>query len=95
MLVQESSTKIRIISAFADETRIDILNLLIKYPEICVSNMASELNLSVSAVSQQCKLLELSDVLIRSRNGQKICYKINTRNNTVNNLVNIIKEDNL
>jgi predicted transcriptional regulator len=95
MPVQESSSKIRIISAFADETRIDILNLLIKYPDICVSSMASELNLSVSAISQQCKLLELSDVIIRSRNGQKICYKINTRNHTVNNLVNIIKEDNL
>ena len=87
------TSKIRIISAFADETRVNIINLLIKYPEICVSSMAEEMNLSVSAVSQQCKLLELSGVIIRIRNGQKICYKINTRNHTVNDLVNIIKED--
>lgn len=87
------NNKSRIISAFADDTRIDILNLIIKFPNICVSSIASELNLSPSAISQQCKLLELSGVVIRIRQGQKICYKINDVNPTVEKLLDIIKEE--
>lgn len=88
-----SKNKSRIFSVFADDTRIDILNLITKYPNICVSNMAEELGISTSAVSQQCKLMELSGVVIRTRQGQKICYKINKVNPTVNKLLEIIKED--
>jgi predicted transcriptional regulator len=87
------NNKSRIISAFADDTRIDILNLIIKFPNICVSSIANELNLSPSAISQQCKLLELSGVVIRVRQGQKICYKINNVNPTVEKLLDIIKEE--
>ncbi len=87
------NNKSRIISAFADDTRIDILNLIIKFPNICVSSIANELSLSPSAISQQCKLLELSGVVIRLRQGQKICYKINKVNPTVEKLIEIIKEE--
>lgn len=83
----------RLFAALADNTRIEILNKLIQYPDICVSSLADELGISVSAVSQQCKLMELSGVLQRNRQGQKICYSIKNDDPMVKKLINMVKED--
>ncbi len=82
----------RVFAALADGTRLDILNLLMEYPDICVSGIADELSISVSAVSQQCKLLELSGLVIRNRQGQKICYSVKHEDPMVESLLNIIKK---
>lgn len=82
----------KVFSALGDETRMDIMELLIKYPDICVSSLAEELDISVSAVSQQCKLLELSGILTRVRKGQKICYQIKQTDPVVRKVIKMIKE---
>ncbi len=84
-------TKSRMFSALADPTRLEILNLLINTPNTCVSALADILNLTVSAVSQQCKLLELSGFLRRTRQGQRICYQVRTDNRDVQRALKLIK----
>lgn len=81
----------RIFSALGDPTRLEILQTLIEYPGVCVSAVAEELGLSVSAVSQQCKLMELSGVLARRRKGQKICYQIRFEDSMVRRVVKLIQ----
>ncbi len=83
----------RIFSAFADETRLQILKLLMQDPDICVSSLADELDISISAVSQQCKLLELSGVVVRRRRGQKICYQLNNSDPIVTKLLTLIRKE--
>lgn len=83
----------RIFSAFADETRLQILKLLMQDTDICVSSMADKLDISISAVSQQCKLLELSGVIVRNRRGQKICYQLNNSDSTVTKLLTLIRKE--
>jgi len=82
----------KVFSALGDDTRLEILNLLIKYPDICVSSLAEELGISVSAVSQQCKLMEFSGVLSRVRKGQRICYQIKSDDPVVRKVIKMIKE---
>lgn len=84
--------KSRIFAALADETRLEILNMLTNNPNTCVSSLAERLGLSVSAVSQQCKLLELSGILRRVRQGQRICYQVRTDDRSVRKLLQLVKE---
>ncbi len=89
----KSDTKlIKLFSALGDETRIKILRLLIKDNGICVSSLAFELGVSVPAVSQQCKLLEMSGLITRVRQGQKICYQVNDNDPVVNKVIKMVKE---
>lgn len=85
--------KSRLFSALADETRLEILNTLMLYPNMCVGEVADWLKLSSSAVSQQCKLLELSGLLRRVRQGQRVCYQIRSEDPKVRKILKLLKEE--
>lgn len=59
-------------SVFGDSTRMQIISLL-RNEEMNVSDMALCLNLSVSAISHQLKILKNND-LVRSRREGKYLY---------------------
>lgn len=82
----------RLFAALADTTRLEILNVLTNDSNVCVSALADKLGLSVSAVSQQCKLLELSGLLRRTRQGQRICYQLKLEDPIIRKVLKIIKE---
>ncbi len=63
-------------AALADETRMRIFILLLENKEVCVSDLAGILHISVPAASQQLKLLELSGLIKRRRMGKMICYEV-------------------
>ncbi len=81
----------KLFAALADETRLEILNVLMNTSNTCVSGLADQLGLSVSAVSQQCKLLEMTGLLRRVRQGQRICYEVRTDNREVKKALSLIK----
>ncbi|MBN1779236.1 MAG: winged helix-turn-helix transcriptional regulator [Candidatus Buchananbacteria bacterium] len=60
----------------SDPTRLKILFLLKKRQEICVSDLASVLELTVSAVSHQLSLLERSHLIRSHKMGKTVCYQI-------------------
>lgn len=62
--------------ALGDPNRFRLFRLLVARDNFCVSDLARELGLSVPAVSQQLKILELSGLVARERRGQMICYKV-------------------
>ena len=61
--------------ALADETRRKIITLLLKH-SYCVSELAKELQISESAVSQHLKVLKKANMLIGEKRGYYVYYDI-------------------
>lgn len=78
-------------SALGDKTRFTILSLLSNREEICVSELAEEIGISTAGVSQQLKILEQAKLIIRHRNGQRICYQVNTDDMVSQALIKLIE----
>ena len=74
-----------------DETRYKIFKILLDDQSPCVSEISDMLNLSVSAVSQQFKLFELSGMVKRNRHGKKICYSLSLNNSATESLINVMQ----
>lgn len=93
--VNKSKNKFsRLFDALSDVNRFKIFTLLLesKNENICVSEFADILEISVPAASQQLKSLELSGLISRVRDGQMICYKIEHSDPEVKSIVKTVKE---
>ena len=60
---------------FGDSTRIRILYALMNGP-LCVSDLASELEMNQSAVSHQLKILKQNKLVKSTRDGKSIQYEL-------------------
>lgn len=76
--------------ALGDPTRFELFKLLIKNKDICVSELAEVVDISIAGVSQQLKILEQAELIKRSRQGQKICYKLNVNSKGNKELLELI-----
>jgi len=65
-------------SALGDKTRFRLFQLLSEKKEICVSQLASELHITPACVSQHMKILTEAGLVARVREGQRVCYQIET-----------------
>lgn len=73
-----------------DKTRFKIFKLLMTGQEMCVTEIATEIGISLSAISQHFRSLELVGLVDKERMGQKICYSLKKDDRLVSELVNII-----
>jgi DNA-binding transcriptional ArsR family regulator len=80
-----------IFSLLADPTRLNILDVLNSNKEICVSDIADELNISLSATSHQLGKLELLGVVEKCRYGTTICYCLNKKKLLTKKILKFIK----
>lgn len=76
MLQSEDLTKT--FSALGDKTRFRLFQLLSENSAICVSQLADELRITPACVSQHMKILAEASLVNRVREGQRVCYQINT-----------------
>lgn len=60
---------------FGDTTRLKILFVLSDH-EVCVSDLADELNMTQSAISHQLKILKQSKLVKARRDGKSIFYSL-------------------
>ena len=81
-----------VFNALADPTRLRLINLLLKHNDKCVSEYAAMLKVSVSAVSQNFRILELNDLVVPQRQGQKICYRLRLEDPFVKAVINFVKQ---
>ena len=79
-----------IFAALADRSRYQIFQLLIKKHDICVTDVANILGISVPAASQQLRILETAGLINRERRGQMICYSVKARDPLVKSLMRIM-----
>ncbi len=70
-----------------DKTRFKIFKLMTTNPEMCVSEIATQLDITVSAVSQHFRSFELVGLVNKQRMGRKICYTLKTDDQLVNQLL--------
>ncbi len=62
----------------SDPTRIKILLLLKHHDELCVSDIASILDISISAISHQLSMMERSNIITNHKMGKLVCYSLET-----------------
>lgn len=88
--VDSSLTKL--FDALGDVNRFKIFKLLLDSKnDICVTEFADILGISVPAASQQLKSLELSGLIERVREGQMICYKVRSTDPSVKSIVKTVQ----
>lgn len=88
-----SSQDERIIFALqilGDKTRFKIFKLLIQNNQMCVSEIAFNLGVTTSAVSQHFRNFELIGLVKKARFGQKICYELKFDDYLVKQLVTLV-----
>lgn len=79
-----------IFSALGDTNRFLLFKFLLEHNGLCVSDVARIFSVSVSAASQQLKVLENCGLIERNRYGQKICYEVKSYDPLVQSVVHIV-----
>ena len=77
---------IHAMQVLGDATRFKMFKLLLSDQELCVSEIASTLGISPSAVSQHFRNFEMIGLVEKERMGQKICYVLNDNDDLVEEL---------
>ena len=80
-----------IFHALSDAGRWRIFLLLADNDDLCVTDIANILNTSVPAASQQLKVMEMTGLVIRERDGQMICYKMKRENPLVRTVLKMVR----
>ena len=60
---------------FGDSTRIKILSCL-KVSELCVNDIAQSLNMTISAVSHQLRILKTNKLIKSRKQGKEVYYSL-------------------
>ncbi|MGI9027897.1 MAG: winged helix-turn-helix domain-containing protein [Candidatus Saccharimonadales bacterium] len=75
-----------------DKTRYKIFKLLMTREQMCVSDIAERLDVTVSAISQHFRSFELVGLVDKQRMGQKMCYILKSNDKLAQELSAIIKK---
>lgn len=59
-----------------DANRIRIICHLMKHGEVCVSDIAAALHLSVATASHHLQVMAKDGLVVPVRDGKRICYKL-------------------
>lgn len=76
--INQNTIDIEAIKALADETRLEILDLL-KNGEMNVNEIADKCTVSRPTISHHLQIMKRSGVLVSSKDGKEIYYSINMR----------------
>jgi len=80
-----------VFQALGDPGRFRIFRLLIDNRDICVTDVANVFGITVSAASQQLRVLERLGLVQKMRMGQMVCYEINVKNPIAKQLFKLLK----
>lgn len=69
-----------ILNALGDPGRFKIFRILMKYRNVCVTDVAAILRISVPAASQQLRILEMTGLVQKERKKRMVCYRVHTKN---------------
>jgi len=69
----------RIAKGFANHRRIEILELIQKYPEISVIQIADRLKVNFKTVSEHVRRLAIAGLVLKRNQGANVCHKLSDR----------------
>ncbi len=90
-LTKDEKRLVRSMQLMGDPTRFKIFKLLTSNEELCVSDIASRLGISPSAVSQHFRSFEMLGLVEKDRMGQRICYALREQDSLVHELRKVTK----
>jgi DNA-binding transcriptional ArsR family regulator len=59
-----------------DERRLHIICHLMKNGQLCVSEIARDLKMSIATTSHHLQVMAKDDLVVAVREGKRICYKL-------------------
>ena len=88
--VEDTHSLCSVFSVLGDKNRFKIMKYLVKKKEMCVGELAKVLNVSVSAVSQHLRILEMSGLVSCRKDGQMMCYSPRIYNQQVQKIISLM-----
>ena len=88
-LKTQNISLVDVFNLLGDKNRFLIIKILIEQGEMCVSDLANVLDISVSAVSQHLRILEMSRMVEGERMGQMMCYKPRIDDPRIKKIINL------
>lgn len=79
-----------IFSALGDPKRCRIFRSFLAQEKLCVSDIARALGISMSLASQHLKILEITGLLIRERQGRVIYFRPNVKDALVRSIIKAV-----
>jgi len=89
-LKTQNTSLVDVFSLLGDKNRFLIIKLLIKQGEMCVTDLSNVLDISVSAVSQHLRILEMSKMVEGEKMGQMMCYKPKIDDPTIKKIISLM-----
>ncbi|PIP86267.1 transcriptional regulator [Candidatus Campbellbacteria bacterium CG22_combo_CG10-13_8_21_14_all_43_18] len=89
-LKTQNISLVDVFSLLGDKNRFLIIKLLIEQGEMCVTDLANVLDISVSAVSQHLRILEMSRMVEGEKMGQMMCYKPKIDDPKIKDIINLM-----
>ncbi|MDB5161396.1 MAG: hypothetical protein JWO96_776 [Candidatus Saccharibacteria bacterium] len=85
---------VEIFDTLGDTNRCNLFRVIVERPGINVSEAANVLGLSVPLVSQHLKILEQNNLLLKTKSGKEVHYKLNDKDPIVLAIVSVISKGN-
>jgi len=83
----------QVFEALSDPGRFKIFQMLAKDQGACTTDMARLFKVTVSAISQRMRVLEMTGLVRKKRCGQMTCYEIKRDDPLVKCLIKLIKDN--
>ena len=80
-----------IFNALSDPKRCKIFRSFLKHQRLCVSDISKILGISMSLASQHLKILEITKLLTREREGRVIYFKPNLTDELVRTIIKAVQ----
>ncbi len=90
-LSQQEQQTVRIMQLLGDTTRYKMLKIMLHENNMCVSDIAGRLDVSVSAISQHFRSFELAGLVEKHRDGQRVCYALSNNNEVMDYISKLIQ----
>ena len=90
MLSDQEERLVNTMHVLGDQNRYKMFKLLVSGKDMCVTEIADTLGVSVPAASQHFRIFELVGLVDKKRHGQKICYGLKTDDPFVIKLINLV-----
>jgi DNA-binding transcriptional ArsR family regulator len=80
-----------VFNALSDANRCKIFRAFLTRERLCVSDISKTLGISMSLASQHLKVLEITKLLLRERQGRVIYYRPNTDDELVRTIIKAVQ----
>lgn len=79
-----------VFNALSDQNRCNIFRCFLKRDKLCVSDISKILGISMSLASQHLKVLEVTGLIVRQKEGRTVYYLPNTQDKLVTSIINAV-----